>query len=250
MFSPDLDALSLLIVAIGALVAGFTTGFAGFGTALVASGIWFHVLPPILIPPLVTIAAVTAHVVSLATARPTFDWPAAKPFLLGGLVGIPIGVAALSIAGPGSIRIAVGAFLVVFAASQMVGVARFTVGAWGGRLADASIGVGGGILGGFAGLSGPFPIVWLQLRGGPSAGQRAIFQPFNLVVLTVSAVGMAIAGLVNIQVLALVALATPLTILGSWLGAHAYLKVSEQVFRNVVLALLLLSGGTLIAEAF
>ena len=35
----------MLIVLLGALLAGFTTGFAGFGTGLVASGLWFHALP-------------------------------------------------------------------------------------------------------------------------------------------------------------------------------------------------------------
>lgn len=249
MIFPDLEFVTLLFVAAGALVAGFTTGFAGFGTALVASGLWLHVLPPILIPPLVTIAAVVAHVVGLATTRPQFDWLAARPYLIGGLVGIPLGVAALSLAGPGTIRVAVGVFLVVFALSQLSGVARFSIGSWGGRVADAGVGLGGGLLGGFAGLSGPFPIVWLQMRGGPSAAQRAIYQPFNLVVLAIAAVGMAIAGLVDGTVLILAAVATPLTVLGSWLGARAYLKVSEQTFRTVVLSLLMLSGGVLIVDA-
>ncbi|NKB44346.1 MAG: TSUP family transporter [Alphaproteobacteria bacterium] len=249
MFTSELDVLILLGVAGGALVAGFTTGFAGFGTALIASGIWLHVLPPVLIAPLVTIAAVVAHIVGLATARPVFDWPAARPYLIGGLCGIPVGVAALSLAGPGMIRVAVGAFLLVFAASQLSGVARFSIGSWGGRVADAGVGLGGGVLGGFAGLSGPFPIVWLQMRGGPSAGQRAIYQPFNLVVLAVAAVGMAIAGLVDGTVLTLAAIATPVTVLGSWLGARVYLKASAQTFRSVVLTLLMFSGGMLIVEA-
>ena len=244
------DLFTLLVVASGALIAGFVTGLAGFGTALIASGIWLHVLPPVLIAPLVTIAAVVAHIVGLATARPQFDWSAARPFLIGGLCGIPLGVAALSLSGPGTIRIGVGVFLLLFAATQLLGVARFHIGTWGGRPADAVVGIGGGILGGFAGLSGPFPIVWLQMRGGPSAGQRAIFQPFNLVVLAVAALGMAVAGLVTAQVLVLAALATPLTVLGSWLGARTYLKVSEKTFRTVVLSLLFASGAVLVLEAF
>ena len=34
---------------------------------------------------------------------------------------------------------------------------------------------------GFAGfgLSGPLPLIWLQLRGETSDRQRAIYQPFN-----------------------------------------------------------------------
>lgn len=36
----------LIALAAGALAAGFINGFAGFGTALVASSFWFLVLPP------------------------------------------------------------------------------------------------------------------------------------------------------------------------------------------------------------
>ena len=47
------DPASLAFVLIGALLAGFTTGFAGFGTGLVAAGLWFHALPTEMVPPLV-----------------------------------------------------------------------------------------------------------------------------------------------------------------------------------------------------
>src|SRR3546814_17357102 len=60
------------------------------------------------------------------------------------------------------------------AISQLSGLTRLAIGAWGGRPSDAAVGVGGGILGGFAGLSGPLPLIWLQLRGGPSAEQREV----------------------------------------------------------------------------
>lgn len=244
------DGLALLLLVAGAFAAGFTTGFAGFGTALIASGIWMHGLPPALIPPLVTIAAVIAHIVSIATTRPKFNWIAAKPFLIGGTIGIPLGVAALTIAETGTIRSAVGVFLLLFAAMQLVKAERVTIGQWGGQHADACVGLGGGVLGGFAGLSGPLPIIWLQLRGGPSADQRAIYQPFNLVVLAVAVGGMGLAGLVDATVLVYAAIATPLTLLGSWFGARIYLEVSEHAFRTVVLVLLLLSGLALTARGF
>lgn len=38
MTAVPLDAAGAAIVVLGALIAGFTTGFAGFGTGLVASG--------------------------------------------------------------------------------------------------------------------------------------------------------------------------------------------------------------------
>src|SRR3546814_5485682 len=87
---PDTATLAFLLL--GALAAGFVTGFAGFGTGLVASGFWFHVLPAALVPPMVVIASVTAQLISLAGLRPKFDWPRAAPFLIGGALGVPLGV--------------------------------------------------------------------------------------------------------------------------------------------------------------
>lgn len=45
MFATPLDLATGAVVIAGALVAGFLTGLAGFGTALVASGFWFYALP-------------------------------------------------------------------------------------------------------------------------------------------------------------------------------------------------------------
>src|SRR3546814_3200004 len=64
---PDTATLAFLLL--GALAAGFVTGFAGFGTGLVPSGFWFHVLPAALVPPMVVIASVTAQLISLARSE-------------------------------------------------------------------------------------------------------------------------------------------------------------------------------------
>ena len=249
MTAVPLDAAAAAIVVVGALIAGFTTGFAGFGTGLVASGLWFHALPAAMVPPLVALASVTAQLVGQATVRKAFDWARAAPYLLGGAIGVPIGIAALAAASPFLLRTSVGAFLVGYALYQLALPRPLRIGAWGGRTADALIGMGGGILGGFAGLSGPLPLIWLQMRGGASDGQRATYQPFNLVVLVLASLGMAVAGQVTQPVLEIAALCLPATLAGAWIGARAYAGVSADTFRRVVLGLLLVSGGLLLAQA-
>ncbi len=244
---PDFSTLAFLLL--GALTAGFVTGFAGFGTGLVASGFWFHVLPPAFVPPMVVLASVTGQLVGLAGLRPKFDWPRATPYLIGGALGVPIGVAALTLSSPELLRLCVGGFLVCYAVSQLTGLTRLSIGRWGGRSSDAAVGVGGGILGGFAGLSGPLPLIWLQLRGGPSVEQRAVYQPFNLIVLAMAGVAMAVAGRIDGAVLQSLLLAVPATALGAWLGARLYRRASEATFRKVVLTLLLFSGTMLVVES-
>jgi len=151
------DALALAMLA--ALAAGFVTGFAGFGTGLVAAGLWLHVLPPLAIPPLVAIASVAAQLVGFAAVRGSFRWDRARSYLIGAVVGLPLGVWALRHASPELLRTSMGIFLVLYASAQLTWLGRFRVGARGGKPADTVIGAGGGFLGGFAGLSGPLPLV-------------------------------------------------------------------------------------------
>jgi len=243
------DPAALALVLLGALAAGFISGFAGFGTALIASGFWFHVLPPSLVPPLVVLAGVTGQLVGFLKVRRAFRWGQALPFILPGMAGVPLGILALSLASPDALRLTVGLILAAYAAFRLAGLARRSIGGWGGRPADAAVGFVSGVLGGFAGLSGALPLVWLQMRGGLSAEQRATYQPFNLAILGLVAAGMGLAGQIGPQVLTVAGLCLPVTLASAWLGAHAYGRVSEAAFRLVVLGLLLTSGAGLIAQA-
>lgn len=242
------DIAAWVVVLSGALVAGFITGFAGFGTGLVGAGFWFHALPAGAVPPLVAMASVAGQLVGMLAVRSSFAWGRAAPYLAGGAIGVPFGVIALTLASAESLRLTVGAFLVAYAAYQFSGLGRRGIGDWGGRGADGVVGIGGGFLGGFAGLSAPLPVAWLQLRGGQSAGQRAVYQPFNLIVLAIASVGMALGGQIDGRVVVVTAGVIPVTLLGAWLGVRAYGGVSERVFRTVVLCLLMASGSVLLFQ--
>ena len=249
MSLPVTDFAALAVVLLGAAIAGFTTGFAGFGTGLVASGLWFHALPAPMVPPLVALASVVGQIAGLFKARTAIAWSRAAPYLIGGVLGVPLGVWALSAASPFLLRTSVGLFLIAYSLRELVGWGRRNIGAWGGRGADGLIGIGGGFLGGFAGLSAPLPLIWLQMRGGPSEQQRAVYQPFNLIVLSFASIGMFVSGQMDRPTLEVAALCLPVTLAGAWIGAHVYTGVSERTFRFVVLGLLLASGLILIGQA-
>jgi uncharacterized protein len=249
MLDVSLDLTDLVIVIVGAVVAGFITGLAGFGTALVASGLWFHALPAAMVPPLAAMSSVAAQLVSLITVRKAFDWSRAAPYLAGGAIGVPFGVWALAAASPFVLRTTVGAFLIIYSIYQLLQRRRREIGAWGGRGVDGLIGIVGGFLGGFASLSGPLPLVWVQLRGGDSNTQRAVYQPFNLIVLTLAVIGMAASGQIRMPTLWIALLCLPATLISAWIGARVYTGISAQTFQRVVLCLLLASGCILLAPA-
>jgi len=234
-----------LFVLAGACLGGFVNGLAGFGTGLVALGLWLHVIEPALAAPLVVICSVVAQLQSLFAVRRAMDWRRLWPFVAGGLAGVPLGVVALDQVPAETFRTALGGFLVIYAAGMLLS-GRLPVIAWGGRAADAVVGFGGGILGGAAGLSGPLPTLWCGLKGWGKDAQRAVFQTFNLTVLTWALLGHAVHGVLTAEVGRLALICLPGTLIGVWLGMKTYGRVDDRQFRRIVLWLLLLSGGALV----
>ncbi len=231
----------------GALAGGFVSGLSGFGTALMALGIWLYVLPPSIAVPLVLICSVIAQISTLPSMWRSFDLTLIWPFVIGGLLGVPLGTMLIAHADPKVFKLTVGAFLLVFPpALYFSKPMAFSIG---GKLADAGIGFAGGILGGLAGLSGPLPILWASIRGWGKDERRGIFQSFNTSILFAALCLQAAGGLVQSEVLWFALMAFPATIVGSWLGAKLYHALNDRNFRDVVLGLLFLSGALLVWDS-
>jgi uncharacterized protein len=228
----------------GALAGGFVSGLAGFGTALMALGLWLYVVPPAVAVTLTLICSVVAQTATLPSMWKNFDFSLVWPFVVGGLLGVPIGTLLIAHADPRVFKLTIGIFLLVFpVALYFSAPMAFT---FGGRFADAAVGFAGGILGGLAGLSGPLPILWASVRGWGKDERRGVFQTFNWTVLFVALCLQAAGGQVGRDVLWAAALALPGTIIGTWLGARLYHALDDRNFRDVVLGLLVLSGVILV----
>jgi uncharacterized membrane protein YfcA len=240
---------ALVLLFSGALAGGFVTGLAGFGTALMALGIWLYVLPPALAVPLALICSVIGQSATLPSMWRTFDFTLVWPFIIGGLAGVPLGTMLVAHADPTTFKLSVGALQLVFPTALYLQrtPAAFS---FGGKPADTAIGFAGGILGGLAGLSGPIPILWASIRGWSKEERRGIFQTFNFTVLLTALCLQVATGLVKPDVIWLALLALPGTLLGAWLGTRVYHALSDRNFRDVVLGLLFLSGVGLVWSSF
>jgi uncharacterized membrane protein YfcA len=237
----ELELTTTAILLAGALAGGFVSGLAGFGTALMALGIWLYIVPPSIAVPLVLICSVGSQLSTLPSMWKVLDFKLAGPFVAGGLVGMPIGTLLVASADPQNFKLSVGVMLLVFPAALYFIRApmAFRVG---GRLADAAVGFGGGILGGLAGLSGPLPILWASVRGWTKDQRRGVFQIFNGAVLGAALILQIASGFVATDVFWLALLAMPGTLVGAWLGMRTYHALNDRNFYDVVLALLFLSG--------
>jgi len=120
----------------------------------------------------------------------------------------------------------------------------FLVIKWGGRLADAVIGLIGGFMGGMGGFSGVIPTIWTQLRGWKKDAARAVYQPFILfahvgVMLSIGVMAFDW----NAVLLALVVL--PVVLAGAYVGWRIYGRLDERRFRQALALLLVISGAAL-----
>lgn len=238
----------ILVVIVGAALAGFIQGLTGFGFALTAMSLWAWTLEPRLAAALAVFGGMTGQIIAAIRVRRGWDFKRLLPFLVGGLAGLPLGVLLLPRLDVALFKGVLGLFIVIvcplmFFASRIPQITR------GGRIGDGIAGAFGGLLGGIGGFAGVVPSLWCTLRGFGKDEQRSIIQNFNLAMLSVTFASYLATGLVTAQSAALLAVVVPAMLIPSLLGAHVYLGMGEAAFRRVVLGLLTLSGSAMLVSA-
>lgn len=237
-----------LVVALGAIVAGFVQGLSGFAFGMVAMSFWAWTLDPRLAATLSVFGALVGQLLAVFTVRRGFNLRLLLPFVLGGLAGIPLGVAVLPHLDMAWFKALLGGFLALWCPVMLMArsLPPITVG---GRLGDTVAGMAGGVLSGIGGFAGPVPTLWATLRGFGKDEQRAVIQNFNLSMLLVTMGVYLGSGVVTRQMLPYFAIVAPSMLVPTLLGARLYIGISEARFRQIVLGLLTASGVALLASA-
>ncbi len=237
------------VVALGAAAGGFVQGLSGFAFGLVAMAVWAWALDPVLAGPLVVFGSLVGQLLSAGSIRRGFDPRRVLPFVAGGVLGVPLGVALLRHIDPLAFKLAVGVLLVVWCPAMLLARDLPRV-AGGGCFADAGAGMLGGVMGGLGGLTGPAPTLWATLRGWDRDAQRAVFQVFNLAMHGLTMAAYLATGTVSAEVARLFLVVAPAMLVPTLIGARLYRRFSDAAFRKVVLGLLAASGAILIATTF
>lgn len=239
----DLTTALFLLVAAG---AAFIQGASGFAFALIASALWAWLIEPQVLAPTVVLTSLIGQLSSLVRVGGKARFAHAGPFLVGGVLGTPLGVMLLPLFDAGSFRLAIGFVLIVYCTLMLRRAALPHV-SGGGRAADAGIGVLSGIMGGATGISGPPIVLWCAMRGWDKETQRATFQAFFVGILLVILAFQVAGGLVDARCLRLVAIAAVPIAVSSWLGNLAFGRLSQEGFQRLIMWLLLASGIALVA---
>ena len=228
------------------MAGGFVQGLSGFAFGLTAMAIWAWSIEPMLAGPLVAFGTLFGQLLSIRTVRSGLDARLIWPFVAGGILGVPLGVALLPHLDLLAFKLGVGVLLLVWCPAMLVArkIPRIT---GGGRLADGFVGWIGGIMCGIAGLNGPAPTLWTTLRGWERDRQRAVFQTFSLVTQTLTLAAYLTAGIIEAGTAWLFVVMVPAMLIPTLVGARLYRSFTDTGFRRVVLGLLGLSGAILVA---
>ena len=237
----------LISVIVGTCLAGFVQGLSGFAFGLVAMSVWSWTIAPQLAAPMVVFGSVVGQLMGIGAIRRGFQLRRAAPFIIGGVLGVPLGVALLHCVDPRLFRGGVGLFL-IFYCSAMLLARHLPVVTRGGRIADGIIGWIGGVMGGIGGLTGPAPTLWCTLRGWSRDEKRAVFQSFNLVMQILTLATYIVSGTVTLGMIPIFAVMVPAAIVPTLTGVRLYRRISPAGFQRLILVLLLISGVLLVAS--
>lgn len=216
------------------LVAAFVRGYSGFGYSAMVIAASSLVTNPLNFVAVVVIAEAAMTLQAWKGVGPEVDWNRVKWLLLGAIVGLPLGLWALTAIPEDAARAVISAYVLLMCLVLLAG--------W--RLAR-EMGSGGTLATGFvSGLAnapgmGGLPVVaFFAAQPMAATTFRATLVAYFPILDLYSTPLYFLHGLVSWDTLWASLLVLPLTFLGNWLGGRHFFNTDPQDFRRFAIVLL------------
>lgn len=232
---PDLLAVSFLISAAVACIAGMVRGFAGFGAAMVMTPVFSALYGPAVGIALCLILEIAVVLPLLPSVVRYVDWPRIALLMVGAVVFVPAGNFVLTLVDPEPMRWAISA-IVLTAVALLASGWRYP-----GRPRPATTlaaGAASGFLNGLSGMAGP-PIAFYYLAGQETVTRvRANLTTYFVFVDLAATAMFASRGLIGWSTGVQALFLAPAVMLGGILGGRLFPLASERFYRRLALGLL------------
>jgi uncharacterized membrane protein YfcA len=219
----------LAVALAAALVAAFVRGLAGFGLAILLVPVLGLAIPP---REAVVVANWLGLLIGLVGLRKFLRESERSALHISALamLATPLGVWLLAVSDPALARmlialIALGSFVLVLLPKRPEHHAPSAV-------ETGSTGIASGILTGFAGMPGPPVVPYYLRREIPAQLARASMMTIFLATSIAGVVAATALGVATLREPLLAGLLFPAVLLGNWLGAMAFGKVSDALWRS------------------
>ena len=230
-----LDPIEIAVSALVLAVAAFIIGAIGFGFGLTTTPFLLLYLDPQTVVVVVNAVAILAFSLMLFETRREIRYRELTPVAAASVLGVPVGVYALSELDPHALRIGIAVLvlaltvLVIVNKKWRVPKPHFT-GPVTGFCASA-------LVAGLA-IGGPLLVVYLLGRGMDRQGVRASMAFLFAVMYSTAVAGYAIQGLITADRLLLMTAAIPAVALAYWLSVRLTGRMNAKVFRAAVVTVI------------
>jgi uncharacterized membrane protein YfcA len=225
-------------------LASVVSSIAGFAFSAIAGALLFHLMSdPVPAVQIMMVCSIANQMAMTWSLRRDVQGCSLGVFLIGGLFGLPVGVWLLLHANHAVYVRALGAFLLAYGIWMLlrrpVTLRRQS------RALDFAIGWLGGVTGGAAAFPGAPVTIWCGFKGWDKTRQRALFQPFILLMQLAAVVAIGVAKphagpfpAFDLTVLSCI----PASLLGTSIGLLLFRWISDRQFAMGVNLLLITSG--------
>ena len=229
----------------GIFVAGTVSGATGIAFPLIAGPIFLLAYNPAEAVALTALCSVTGQLFSIALMHRAIRYEFRVLLILPGLCAVPVGTILLAHSSQGAIRGGLGALIAIS-------------GVWGllqrlphsprrvGRLSELVIGLTGGLTAGMVGASAVAPAIWCTWQGLSKDRQRAIMQPFILVMQSLSIISLALWGHMTASVPVDYARMLVPLLTGIGCGVAFFHAMESTIVTRIVMSLVAASGLALL----
>jgi uncharacterized membrane protein YfcA len=229
------------------LVAASISSVAGFAFAALAGiGLAFVTHDPVRAVHTIVLCSIATQLYAVWQLRAQIRIRPMAPMLIAGALTVPCGTWLLLHVHAMTYRLGLAAFLIAYGTFSVMRSRERTIRAT--PLRDAVAAALAGFVGGLTGFPGALMTIWCSLRGIDKTSQRAIYQPFILVMQLVTAASLHVLGRAQVGAqhdFQYVVFA----ITGAAIGFAWFRRLSTTQFRVALNVLLIVSGVGLLLAA-
>ena len=221
---------------------------AGFGAGLIAIPMLAFILPVSTAVSIATVLTTLSSIQQVSREWRLIAWRKFAVIFLYSMAGIGLGLYFIKMIDEIILRYCLGVFMILYSiyALSAADTSRLLSRRWHGAL-GAGVGIVGGLCSSLFGAgAGPIYVVYFDILGLQKAVFRATMSAVVLLGGAARIVGYGSLGLYGHSTIALLAVGLPLMIVGSWLGDRLVYRLSARSFSQLVAAVMLLSGITLL----
>ncbi|HEY3181159.1 MAG TPA: sulfite exporter TauE/SafE family protein [Casimicrobiaceae bacterium] len=242
------QAASMLIaIAAVILLAALVSSVAGFAfSALAGSALAYLGVDKVHAVQTMALCSIAIQLYAVWKIRESIRWNSLWPMLAAGALTVPLGVWLLVHVDGAVYAAGLGLFLTIYGCYTVMRRAIRVVrgSAW----RDAIAGALGGLAGGLAGFPGSFVTIWCSMRGWDKLQQRAVYQPYILIMQIVTILCLQLQTPIDVHAMQGVRF-VPFALLGAIGGFAVFERMTNKQFHVVVSVLLVVSGVGLLSRA-